>query len=381
MSENLEGIRQICTDIAKRVDRKYMAEKGRRREHPEKLFDLWVETGLLGVGLPEEYGGIGGDVTDLVHAVDWLSQEGLFLGSSVPNFMSRIPLIKHGSDAQKKTLLPGTATGEVVFSFAITEPDAGTNTFKTRTKATRQEDGSFVLNGSKHYITAFEDSTHCLVVARTEAHDAAARTKGLTLFLIDPRTPGIEATEMDLGVHLAERNYVVSFNDVRIPADSILGEEGRGMNVLFDCLNPERLMVSAANVGQADYVLEKGAQHARVRAPFDAPIGSYQSVQHPMAVAKVNIEAARALLYKAAAVFDEGGEVGLDANMAKYLSSTAFMQAADASATAFGGGFADMDQDIIPFYLQAKLNSVAPVNNNIVLSHIAQNALNLPKSY
>lgn len=381
MSENLDAIHQLCKDIAKRVDRRYMAEQGRKREPADKLWDLWVESGLLGVALPEEYGGIGGDVTDLVHAIDRLGQEGLFLGNVVPNFMSRIPLLKHGTDDQKKALLPATASGEAVFSFAITEPDAGTNTFKIKTRARRQQDGSFLLTGTKHFITGFKASTHCLVVARTEAHEATARTQGLTLFILDPATPGITATEMDLGIHLPEKNYVVSFDDVRVPADGILGQEGRGVAVMFDCLNPERLMVTAANLGQADYVLRKAADHARVRAPFDAPIGSYQSVQHPMAVAKVNIEAARALLYRAAASFDEGGDIGLDVNMAKYLSSTAYVQATNAAAMAFGGGFADMEQDIIPFFLQAKLNEIAPVNNNIVLSHIAQNALNLPKSY
>lgn len=381
MSEHLDAIRQICTDIAKRVDRTYMAEQGRKREPADKLWDLWVETGLLGIALPEEYGGIGGDMTDLAHAIDWLGQDGLFLGNVVPNFMSRIPLIKHGTDAQKKSLLPGTASGDVVFSFAITEPDAGTNTFKIRTTAIEQSDGTYLLNGTKHFITGFTDSTHCLVVARTQPYDAASRTKGISLFIIDPKADGISASQMDIGIYLPEKNWVVNFDDVRLPADSVLGEKGNGLGVMFDCLNPERMMVTAANVGQADYVLAKAADYARSRAPFDTPIGAYQSVQHPMAAAKVNIEGARALLYKATALFSDGGEVGLDANMAKYLASTAYVQATNAAAMAFGGGFADLEQDIIPFFLQAKLNEVAPVNNNIVLSHIAQNALNLPKSY
>ena len=320
-------------------------------------------------------------MTDLASAIDWLGQDGLFLGNVVPNFMSRIPLVKYGTDAQKKTLLPGTASGDVLFSFAITEPDAGTNTFKIRSTAIEQEDGSYVLNGTKHYITGFADSTHCLVVARTQPYDAENRTRGISLFLIDPKSDGISATQMDLGIHLAERNYVVNFDGVSLPADSMLGSDGKGLNVMFDCLNPERMMVTAANIGQAEYVLKRAVDHANTRAPFDTPIGAYQSVQHPMAIAKVNIEAARALLYKATELYSAGGEVGLDANMAKYLSSVAYSQAANAAATVFGGGFADMGQDIIPFFLQAKLNEVAPVNNNIVLSHIAQNALNLPKSY
>lgn len=381
MSENLSAVRQICTDIAKRVDRAYMAEQVRKGEPAHKLRDLWIETGLMGITLPEEYGGIGGDMTDLAHAVDWLGQEGLFLGNAIPNFMSRIPLIKHGTDLQKKSILPGTANGETTFSFAITEPDAGTNTFKVRTTAIQQSDGTYLLNGTKHFTTAFTEATHCLVVARTQPYDEAARTKGISLFILDPRSAGITATEMNVGLHLSEKHYVVNFTDVVLPASSPLGEEGQGLKVLFDCLNPERMITTASSAGQADYVLRKASDYARTRAPFDAPIGSYQSVQHPLAVAKVNVEAARALLYKATALFDEGEECGLETNMAKYLASTAYVQATNAAATTFGGSFADMEQDIVPFFLQAKLNEIAPVNNNIVLSHIAQNALNLPKSY
>lgn len=381
MSENLSAIREICTDIAKRIDRSYMADQGRKNEPAEKLQNLWIETGLMGLTLPEEYGGIGGDMTDLTHAVDWLGAEGLFLGNVIPNFMSRIPIVKYGSDELKKSLLPATATGEATFSFAITEPDAGTNTFKIRTTAIQQADGSYVLTGTKHFITGFTDSTHCLVVARTMPYSEADRTRGISLFLVDPNADGVSSTQMDLGLHLPEKNWVVNFNDVVLPPTSPLAEEGQGLKVLFDTLNPERMITTANSVGQADYVLHKAADYARTRAPFDKPIGTYQSVQHPLAIAKVNVEAARALLYKATALFDEGKECGLETNMAKYLASTAYVQATNAAATTFGGSFADMGQDIIPFFLQAKLNEIAPVNNNIVLSHIAQNALKLPKSH
>ncbi|MFY9328184.1 MAG: acyl-CoA dehydrogenase family protein, partial [Georgfuchsia sp.] len=186
---------------------------------------------------------------------------------------------------------------------------------------------------------------------------------------------------MDLAVYLPEKNYVVNFDDVVVPAENILGAEGRGIEALFDCLNPERLLVAAMNLGQADHVLNRAVEYAKVRAPFDAPIGSYQSVQHPMAIAKTRIEAARGMLYKAAQKYDEGKNIGLEANMVKYLSAEAFKCAADIAATAFGGSYADLSQDIIPFYLLAKLNENAPINNNIVLSFIAQQALGLPKSY
>jgi alkylation response protein AidB-like acyl-CoA dehydrogenase len=381
VSEALEDIRQICNEIIKRVDRRHVADAGRANEVPQKLWDAWAETGLLGIGLPEEYGGIGGDLSDLVHAIDWQASAGLNLQSAIPNFMSRIPVVKYGTDEQRKTILPSTATGESRFSFAITEADAGSNTFKIRTTAIKQEDGSYKLSGSKYYITGFLESEWCLVVARTTPYDPENRTEGISVFLVRPDAPGISASPMDIGIHKAEKQYSILFEDVVLPADSLLGPDGDGLKVMFDCLNPERLIVAATNIGSADYVLKKASEYASTRAPFDVPIGSYQSVQHPLAAAKANTEAARCYLYKTAEAFDRGEKVGIESSTTKYLASTAVSQATNASANVYGGSFADMDTDIIGFFLQAKLSELGPVNNNIVLSQIAQKMLGLPRGY
>lgn len=381
MSDALQAVLEICDDIAKRVDRRHVAEAGRKNENPQQLWDAWASTGLLGLGLPEEYGGIGGDLTDLVHVIDRQAQSGLTLPSAVPNFMSRIPFVRYGTEEQKQRLLPQTATGEGRFAFAITEADAGTNTFKIRTTALRQEDGTYRVNGSKIYITGFLEASYALVVARTEPYDDADRAKGISVFLVDPHGPGIAATQMDIGIHKAETQYLVSFEDAVLPADSMLGGEGEGLKVLFECLNPERMIVAAGNIGSADYVLRKASEYAGQRAPFDVPIGSYQAVQHPLAAAKVHTEAARAFLYKTAERFDRGESVGTECGMVKYLASTAISKATDASANVYGGGFADMDTDIIGFYLQAKLSELGPVNNNILLSQIANKVLHLPRGY
>ncbi|MFY9326536.1 MAG: acyl-CoA dehydrogenase family protein [Georgfuchsia sp.] len=380
-TEAMKAVCDICDTIIKKVDRAYVLDCARKREMPDKLWHLWADTGLLAIGLPEEYGGVGGQLSEVVLAHDLLLQAGLLMGNSVPNYMSRTPILKHGTEEQKRRYLPPTATGEAYFSYAITEPDAGTNTFKIRTKAKRQANGDYVLNGQKCFITSFAESANSLVVARTAPNDPANRTSGLSLFIVDTKSKGISSTLMDIAVYLPDRNYIVNFDDVVVPAENILGKEGRGIEALFDCLNPERLLVSAMSVGQADYVLGRAVEYAKVRAPFDAPIGSYQSVQHPMAIAKTRIEAARGMLYRAAQKYDEGKNIGLEANMVKWLTADAFKLAADCAATAFGGSFADLSQDIIPFYLLAKLGENAPVNNNIVLSFIAQQALGLPKSY
>ena len=381
MSETSEAVREICHSIIKRIDRGYVAECGRKNEFPKKLWDLWADTGLLGMGLPEEYGGSGGSLRDIVLAVDLLHREALLLPIAVTAFMSRELLLRHASEAQKRRYLPPTATGEEFFSFGITEPDAGTNTFKIKTTAIRQPDGTYLLNGGKTYQTAFVESAYCLLVARTSPLDKQNRTTGLSLFILDTKLPGISATQMNIGMYLPEKNYHTYFDNVRMPADALVGEEGHGLNSLFDSLNPERLLVAALNVGQADYVLNRAAEYAKVRAPFDKPIGAYQSIQHPIARAKTYVEAARTMMYLAAEKHDRGEPIGMEANMVKILSSEAFKMAAEIAMTTFGGAGVDVTQDILPFYIAAQNNTVAPVNNQIVLSYIAEKMYGLPKAY
>lgn len=381
MSETQDAVREICDAIIKRVDRAYVAECGRKNEFPQKLWDMWVDTGLLSMGMPEEYGGSGGSLKDIVYALDLLHREALLLPIAVTNFMSREPLLHHASEAQKQRYLPPTATGEEFFSFGITESDSGTNTFKIKTSAIRQADGTFLLNGGKTYQTAFLESAHCLLVARTAPLDADNRTSGISLFIVDTKLPGISATPMNIGMYLPEKQYQTYFDNVVLPAESLVGEEGKGVSILFESLNSERLLVAAMNVGQADYVLNRAAEYAKMRAPFGTPIGAYQSIAHPLARAKTYVEAARLMLYQACDKHDRGEPMGLEANMVKILSSESFKMAAEIAMTTFGGAGVDVSQDILPFYIAAQNNTVAPVNNQIVLSFIAEKALGLPKSY
>jgi acyl-CoA dehydrogenase len=381
VNELMSTIQESCEALAKRVDRTYVAEHGKRREVPDKLWRLYAEAGLLGVGLPEEYGGVGGGVTETIYALELTHSAGLALPLMTPNVMTRVPVLKHGTEEQKQKYLPPTAAGETHFSFAITEPDAGTNTFKTRTTAVKQTDGSYLLNGTKHFITGFVHSGVCLVVARTSPYDRENRKSGLSLMFVDPGSAGVTATAMNIALYMPEKSYVVNFDDVLVPAENLLGEEGNGIEILFDCLNPERLVVAAQNIGLSDFILAKAAGYASDRAPFDRPIATYQAVAHPLAHAKTLTEGARLLTYEAARKYDAGEAAALQTNMAKYLSSKAFAEAANAAANAFGGAFADIDQDVIPFFLQSKLNEIAPVNNNIILSYIGEHALGMPRSY
>ncbi|HSV83215.1 MAG TPA: acyl-CoA dehydrogenase family protein [Ramlibacter sp.] len=379
VNEELKAIDEICDVIKKKIDRAYVAACGREGKRPEKLWRMWADTGLLGIGLPEEYGGAGGSLKEVVYAHDQIFQAGLLMGSTVTNHMVRLPLLKHGTEEQKRRFLPATATGEQYFAFAVTEPDAGTNTFKIKTTARKLPGGDYQLNGGKCFITGFLDAANALVVARTA--DAQKGASGLSLFIVDTKAKGISATPMNIGLHFPDKHYVVNFDDVIVPAENLLGGEGKGLDSLFDCLNPERLLVGALCLGTADFVLGRAVEYAKVRAPFDVPIGSYQSVQHPMAIAKARITAARALMYQAVEKYDAGVSAGLESNMVKYLASDACKYTTDIAMTTFGGSAFDMDQDIIPFFLHAKLNEVAPVNNNIILSFIAQKGLGLPRSY
>jgi len=381
LNETMEGIRETCASITQRIDRAYIAECAREGQVPHKLWDLWAETGLLGLGVPEESGGSGGGTTEVCFATDLLHQAGLEMPHGTPNHMSRTTIAKHGSAAQREKYLPKTVTGEECFAFAITEPNAGTNSFKIHANAKRQPDGNYLLNGQKHYITNFVGSNNALVVARTDKASAQGRTGGLSLLIVDTKSPGISATAMDIGAHLPDQQYVVNFDEVVVPEENVVGEPGKGLQALFDSVNPERLVTSAKSLGLADFVLNRAVEYAKIRSPFGTPIGAYQSIQHPMALAKCRIEGARALLYQAAQKFDSGENAGLEANMVKFLSSDALKTAADIAMTTFGGASMDMGQDIIPFYLRAKLAEVAPLTNNVVLGFVAQQGLKLPKSY
>jgi acyl-CoA dehydrogenase len=380
-AESLQAVRDICANITKRIDRAYIAKCSKTGEFPAKLWQSWVDTGLIAMGLPQEYGGSDGSTEDMVLALDLQYQAGLMCSSIITNYMSRAPILRYGTDAQKRRYLPPTATGDEFFCFGITEADSGTNTFKIKTNAKRQPDGSFLINGQKIYQTGFKEAAHVLLVARTSPHDPDNRTSGISLFIVDTKSAGITAAEMDIVAVLPEKQYAVFYDNVPVPAENMLGAEGNGLDALFDSLNTERLLVAALNVAQADYVLRRAVDYAKIRAPFDKPIGSYQAVQHPMAHAKAMIEAARTMLYVTAQKHDEGAKVGLECNMLKIVASDAFKEAATIAMTAFGGSSVDQSQDILPYFILAQLAAVAPVNNFSVLSFIAEKALGLPKSY
>jgi acyl-CoA dehydrogenase len=294
---------------------------------------------------------------------------------------SRVAIMRHGTEDQKRRFLAPTVTGDVKLCFAITEADAGTNSFRMQTFA--QQDGDrFVLNGQKVFISAADAATHAMVVTRTtRLQDAADKRKGLSLFVVPLDTPGVDLQPMPIDLHSPERQFYLHLNDVSVPAENLIGERDEGLRALFDALNPERLLVSAWAIGLGTHALQRGVDYARERAPFGTPIGSYQAVQHPLARARAHLDAARLMLYTACEEFDTGGDAGAYANMAKLLASEAANAAADAVIQAYGGAAFDMDSDIITLWPMIRLLRIAPVNNEMILNYISERILRLPKSY
>lgn len=382
MEVELSMIHEICEDIKKRISRKYMAECGLKNEFPRELWKVMVDTGLVQLGIAEEYGGVGGGLTAQCYALDNLAQAGIRAVFMIPNNLAREAIMKHGNTEQQDKYIRPAATGEAIYCFAITEPNAGTNTFKIESMARRQPNGDYLLSGQKVFITNFDVANHCLVVARTTPfNEVKDRREGISLFIIDTKSKGIDAHQMNIGADMPDKQYHLFFDDVLIPKENLIGEEGKGLQCLFGGLNPERLLSAASSVGMGDYVLNKGVEYAKQRAPFDQPIGAYQAIQHPMAYAKVHLEAARLMMYKACEDYDKGKKVAVQANMAKLLASEAAYEACKITMEAHGGYAFDRETDLLGFFLQSNITLSAPVNNKMIVSFIGEHVLGLPKSY
>ena len=377
--ESVAAVHEAAEGLTRGISREYWLQCAKEKKFPQQLWDAMAETGLLGLTVPEEYGGSGGGLSELMALNEVTGRAGIPSMFFVLGSFARMPIIKHGTPEQIRKFVTPTATGEGKMCFGVTEPNAGTNTFRLQTTATKNSSG-WLVNGSKVFITGAKESTSMLLIARTSAFDPAKPRNGLSLFIIDSHLPGIEFQRLNIDV-LGESQYQVFFKDVEIPTDALIGEEGKGMKYLFDGLNTERLVLASMAVGLGNRALDKAVAYARERAPFGTPIGSYQGLQHPMARAKAHLEAARLVMLAAAATFDRGEDAGPLSNMAKLLSSEACEEAVDISMQAHGGYGFDQDYDVVTLWPFARLMRVAPVNNEMILNYIGEHVLGLPRSY
>jgi alkylation response protein AidB-like acyl-CoA dehydrogenase len=380
-------LRAAVASIASGFGPQYYAQHAAARTPCDELWAKLGEAGFIGVNIPAEYGGGGGGLTELALVCEELGAQGTpLLLLVVSAAISAEVITRFGTDEQRATWLPGLAAGTTKVVFAITEPDAGSNTHRLSTTATRDGD-QWVLRGTKYYISGVDEADAVLVVARTGP--AASRTvpgggdsgTSLSLFLVPTDSPGLERRVLPVDLLLPEKQFTLHFDDVRVGPGALIGQAGEGFRQVFHGLNPERITGGAQCVGIARYVLSTAARYARERQVWDAPIGTHQGVAHPLARAKIDTELAALMIRKACWQHDHGEPAGEAANMAKYAAAEAAIAAADAAMQTHGGnGFAS-EYGLLPYWGSARLLRVAPVNREMILNYVAQHSLGLPRSY
>lgn len=357
-------------------------DHARRHAFPQPLFRRIADDGFLGLMVPQEYGGAGLGMTEMALFMEGLAEHGIpLLMVVVGPCMSLSHLAKHGTEFHRRELLPKACRGEIQFCFAITEPGAGSNSIKMTTVA-RQRGNRFSLSGEKTYITGADVSDYCLVVARTKPHgDVQRKTDGFTLFAVDLKKKGVALQRVRISIPLPEEQFTVFFDDVDLGPEDVVGEIDEGFSILFDTLNPERIILAALCCGVGRFALKKAVAYASERAVFGPPIGSHQGVQHPLAKAHTAIEMASLMMRRAAWEFDHGMPAGGSANMAKYAAAEAGIEAVDAALQAHGGSGFTEDTGLYELYPMMRLLRTAPVNRELCLSFIGEKVMGLPRSY
>ena len=380
-SEERQELRKAVARLAGKYGRDWFADKARKGE---KTTELWLEVGkngYLGINIPEEYGGGGGGIGDIAAVCEELATAGcpLLLMVVSPAICGTI-IAKYGTDEQKQRWLPGICDGTSTMAFAITEPDAGTNTHNITTSA-RKDGDEWVLNGRKIYISGVDEADNVLVVARAE--DARTGKVKPVLFVVPTDAAGFEYSAIPMEIVSPELQFQVFMDDVRLPSDAIVGDEDGGLAQLFTGLNPERIMASAFATGLARHALDKATAYAKERTVFQGPIGSHQAVAHPLAQAHIEIEMARLMTQKAAALYDAGDEFGAGeaANMAKYAAGEAACHAADVAVQTHGGNGITQEYGVAGLLVAARTTRIAPVSREMILNFVAMHSLGLPKSY
>lgn len=378
-SEEQQMLRRQVRDIGRKYGREYYAQKARDGEAPDELWQEVARHGFIGVNTPEEYGGGGLGISELAIVCEELAAAGcpLLLLLVSPAICATV-IARFGTPAQKERWLPGLASGQLKMAFAITEPNAGSNSHRLETQAERDGD-DWVLSGNKYYISGADDADAILVVARTGgADDGRGR---LSLFIVDSDAPGLEKTLIKLQIQGADRQFTLFFDGVRVGDDRLLGHEGQGLPQIFVGLNPERILGAALANGAALHAIEQAARYANERAVWGKPIGAHQGVAHPLAEAKIEVELARLMTMKAAWLFDQGQDAGEAANMAKYAAGEAATRAVDTAIQVHGGNGMSEEYGLVSLWGMARTLRIAPVSREMILNFTAQHVLGLPKSY
>jgi alkylation response protein AidB-like acyl-CoA dehydrogenase len=380
-SPERQQLRAAVADLGKRYGGEWFLRKARGGEKTAELWDEAGKLGYLGVNVPEEYGGGGGNIGDLAAVAEELAAAGcgLLLMVVSPAICATI-ITRFGTDEQKQSWLPRFADGSLRMAFAITEPDAGSNSHEITTTARRDGD-EWVLNGRKVFISGVDEAAAVMVVARTE--DARTGKLKPALFIVPTDAPGFEYQPIEMDIVSPDKQFMLFLDDVRLPADALVGSQDAALLQLFAGLNPERIMAASFAIGMGRYALAKGVEYAKTRTVWNAPIGAHQGVAHPLAEAKIQLELAKVMTQKAAALYDAGDDVaaGEAANMAKYAAAEASVKAVDTAVQVHGGNGLTAEYGLGALVSAARVNRIAPVSREMILNYVAQNTLGLPKSY
>ncbi|MGH7904899.1 MAG: acyl-CoA dehydrogenase family protein [Candidatus Dormibacteraceae bacterium] len=382
-SDLARDLRQAVRDLCREFPDAYWRELDRKQRYPVEFVAAVTAAGYLGALIPEEYGGLGLDL----RAASVILEEINHCGGSATAIHAQMytmgTLLRHGSEAQKRALLPHIANGTLrLQAFAVTEPTAGTDTTAISTTATREGD-HYRLRGAKVFTSRVQHSDLMMVLARTTPLEmVASRSEGMSVFLLDLRgaDPG-RLTVRPLRTMINHETNEVFFDDLPVPAASLIGEEGRGFRYILDGMNAERILIAAECVGDGRWFVDRASAYARERTVFGRPIGANQGVQFPIARSHVAVEAADLMRWRAADLFDAGAECGAEANMAKLLAADASWEAANVALQTHGGYGFVAEYDIERKFRETRLFQIAPISTNLILAHVGEHVLRLPRSY
>ena len=382
-TETHEDLRRGVQEVCEEFPDEYWRELDAKREYPEEFVQTMIKSGYLGALIPEEYGGMGLDLSAACAILEEVNRSGANANPAHAQMYTMGTLLRHGSEEQKRQYLPKIAGGELrLQAFGVTEPVTGTDTTRLRTTAQRKGD-RYVVNGHKIYISRVQHSDLMVLLARTTPlEQVKKRSEGLSVFLVDLREiPPGKLTVRPIRVMMNNETNELFFEDVEIPASSLIGEEGKGLRYILDGMNAERILIAAECVGDGRFFIERATERAKEREVFGRPIGQNQGIQFPLARAHTHIEAADLMVRKASALFDANESCGAEANMAKLLAADASWEAANVAMQTFGGYGVDSEYDIERKFRETRLYQVAPISTNLILSYIAEHVLSLPRSF
>jgi acyl-CoA dehydrogenase len=378
-----QDLRHAVRDLCKAFPDSYWRELDAARAYPDAFVKTLTDAGYLAALIPEEFGGSGLGIGEAAVILEEINRSGGNAGACHAQMYTMGTLLRHGSDAQKRELLPKIATGELrLQAFGVTEPTTGSDTTQLKTTAKRVGN-VYRVRGQKVWISRAEHSDLLLLVVRTTPiEEVKKRTEGLSILMVDLRAAvGHGLTIRPIRTMMNHATTELFFDDLEVPLSALIGEEGRGFRYLLDGLNAERILIAAECVGDGRWFIERAARYAKERVVFNRPIGQNQGVQFPIARAHVNIEAADLMRIKASEMFDRGEACGSEANMAKLLAADASWEAANVAVQTHGGfGFAE-DYDIERKFRETRLYQVAPISTNLILAYVAEHVLGLPRSY